>query len=67
MHVRGDFMCGEVHRGDSNDLVLVFFEPTDGRRHVCTGGEEAIFLFMDFDIDRTCGLDGNQVLPGVVL
>ena len=53
-----------VHRGGLKKLVRVLVEPTDERSNVGIGGEEAIYLFMDFDMDRTCGFDGTQVLLG---
>ena len=67
MYITGDFMCQEIHRRGSNEMVFFLIEPTDER---CPGGigvEDAIHLFMEFDIDRTCWLDGTQILPGVVL
>ena len=59
MHIESDCMRRAVHRGRFDELVLVLIEPTNGRHYDGTGGEEAIYVFMDFDINCACGLDGT--------
>ena len=55
-------MHGAMHSGSSNELVINFVEPVDGRRHIGARGENIIYLLPVSDTYCTCGLDGTKVL-----
>ena len=46
----------------SDVLGSIFVEPSDGILRISIGGKNTIRLFMVIDTNRTCGLDGTQVL-----
>ena len=50
-----------VCRGRTDELVLILVEPNE-KIHHGTVGEEALYIFMAFDINHAFGLDGTEVL-----
>ena len=59
MHIMSDCMHIAVHRWGSNELVLFLVESINGGWQVREGWKESIYLFVDFNIDNDCGLDGT--------
>ena len=62
MHVKSYRLHGAMGNRRSDELGSISIEPIDGRCHIGVGGENIIHLLMVTHMDRTCWMDGTQLL-----